>query len=59
MYGPDEILLILKCFNKKKGPSRFEIKASNILYIYRNVELMYEYCLQHLRIRTATMKYND
>ena len=40
----------------KQGPSRFVIKASNILNGYRNVELMYECCPQHLRIRTATMK---
>ena len=40
----------------KQGPSRFVIKADNILYGYRNVELMYECCPQHLRIGTVTMK---
>ena len=40
----------------KQGPSRFVIKASNVLYGYRNVELMYECYPQKLGIRTATMK---
>ena len=40
----------------KQGPSRFVIKTSNILYGYRNAELMYECCPQHLRIRTETIK---
>ena len=35
----------------KQGPSRFMIKASNILYGYKTVELMYECCPQHLSIR--------
>ena len=43
----------------KRGSSRFVTKASNILYGYRNVKLMYECCPKHLRMRTATMKQND
>ena len=54
------IIIIVFFFDRpsayKLEPSRFVIKASNILYGYRNVELMYECCPQHLRIRTATMK---
>ena len=50
------LLLTGESSTYKQGPSRFVIKASNILYGYRNVELMYECCPQHLRIRTATMK---